>query len=107
MPIMSAMPRDAQPAPTVKRKEEVMRKRPLSLIGLAPAALLVVGGLGGCTSYYKVTDPSTHKEYYTTEVRQDHGATKLRDGRTGSEVTIQNSEVKTITKEEFETGRVR
>jgi hypothetical protein len=82
-----------------------MRRSYLSFVGLALATLL--GGVGGCTNYYKVTDPSTRKDYYTTEVRQDHGATKLRDGRTGSQVTIQNSEVKSITKEEYETGRVR
>jgi hypothetical protein len=101
---MSAVLRTARTARTILRKDQAMRKRPLSLIGWAPAALLVVGG---CTSYYKVTDPATHKDYYTTEVRREHGATVLKDGRTGSEVMIQNSEIKTISKEEWETGRVR
>ena len=67
--------------------------------------VLIALGLGGCTTYYKVTDLTTQKQYYSTDVRQDHGATTLKDGRTGSQVTIQNSEVKTITQEEYETMR--
>jgi hypothetical protein len=79
-----------------------MRKVSISFFGLALAAMLA-----GCTSYYKVTDPTTHKDYFTTEVRQQDGATMLKDGKTGSKVTIQNSEVKSITREEYESGRVQ
>ena len=63
---------------------------------------------GGCTSYYKVIDPSTNKTYYTTELRRkDNGATTLKDARTGNMVTIQNSEVEPINKEEFESGKAQ
>lgn len=57
----------------------------------------------GCASYYyKVTDPHTGKEYYTQEINADSGsAVKLKDVRTGSEVTLQNSEVKELSKEEY------
>jgi uncharacterized protein YceK len=62
--------------------------------------------LGGCTSYYKVTDPTTGKSYYTTEVKQrSNGSATLKDARTGSTVNVQNSEVQTIKKEEFESGK--
>jgi len=61
--------------------------------------LLVVG----CASYYyKVTDPHSGKEYYTQEIKNDNsGAVKLKDVRTGSDVTLQNSEVKELSKEEY------
>src|SRR5580765_7252302 len=49
---------------------------------------LLVGGLlliaaGGCTTYYKVTDPATNNVYYSTDVKQD-GSTTLKDARTGN-----------------------
>jgi hypothetical protein len=60
----------------------------------------------GCATYYQVHDPTTGKDYYTTDLRQmDSGATTLKDARTGNEVSVQNSEVKKITKEEFEAGK--
>ena len=61
---------------------------------------------GGCTTYYKVTDPTTNKTYYTTELKQDHGTATLKDARTGNMVTIQNSEVSQVSKEQFESGKV-
>ncbi len=63
--------------------------------------LLVVG----CASYYKVMDPQTGKEYYTQELDNvKGGAVKLKDARSGSIVTIQNSEVKEITEDEYKAG---
>jgi hypothetical protein len=60
---------------------------------------------GGCASYYKVTDPTTSKAYYTQQVdRQGNGATTFKDARTGNIVTLQNTEVDPVTKEEFEQG---
>jgi hypothetical protein len=64
----------------------------------------VVGS--GCTSYYKVTDPTTGKSYYTTELKQKgNGSATLKDGRTGNTVNIQNSEISEVSKEEFDSGR--
>lgn len=61
----------------------------------------------GCTNYYKVTDPTTGREYYTTELTQgNHGSATLRDGRTGNKVTLQNSEIAKVTKEQYEAGRL-
>jgi hypothetical protein len=62
--------------------------------------------LGGCTSYYKVTDPTTGKAYYTTELTQKgNGSATLKDGRTGNTVNIQNSEISKISKDEYAAGR--
>jgi hypothetical protein len=73
----------------------------------AIAMLMLAGiGLGGCTNYYKVTDPTSGKTYYTTELKQNiNGVATLKDGRTGNKVTVQNSEIAKITKEEYDTGR--
>jgi hypothetical protein len=68
--------------------------------------LLASLGLSGCASYYKVTDPSTNKVYYTTDLkRNDGGSTTLKDERTGDMVTVQNSDVQKVNKEEFEAGK--
>src|SRR4051812_25201701 len=71
--------------------------------------LLVLGAIcavTGCTSYYRVHDPSTGKDYYTTDVKQERGgAASLKDSRTGRQVTVQNSETEKISEEEFNTGR--
>ena len=59
----------------------------------------------GCGSYYRVTDTQSGHLYYTEEVdTMKNGAVKLNDARTGSLVTIQNSEVKEISKKEFKEG---
>jgi hypothetical protein len=76
-------------------------KRTIAVLSLAVAMF----GLSGCTSYYKVHDPTTGKDYYTTSVKKKGGSTTLKDGRTGNTVTVQNSEVSKITKEQYETGR--
>ena len=59
----------------------------------------------GCTTYYKVNDPISGESYYTTEVKKrSSGAVYLNDQKSGKEVTIQNSEIEKITKEEFNVG---
>ena len=64
---------------------------------LAAGVLLV---LAGCTSYYRVTDPTTGKVYYTTELKQD-GATSFKDAVTGDSLTLQNVQVRKISEEQF------
>jgi hypothetical protein len=60
----------------------------------------------GCTNYYKVTDPSTGKVYYTTNLDQrGNGAATLTDARTGETVNIQNSEISKINEKQFEAGK--
>lgn len=60
----------------------------------------------GCTTYYRVTDPASGKSYYTTEVKEagKSGAVKVTDAKTGSKVTLQSSEVKEISEEEYKAG---
>jgi hypothetical protein len=77
-----------------------MGKRTWAAVGLA---LLCIGG---CTNYYKVTDPTTGKVYYTTQLQEKtSGAATLKDGRTGSQVNLQNSVIEKITKESYEAGK--
>lgn len=65
--------------------------------------ILVVFGLSACGGgYYKVVDPGTDKTYYTKKIHEEKGgAIKLEDANTGSAITLQNSEVTQINKEEF------
>ena len=70
------------------------------------AVVLAALCAGGCTQYYKVHDPTTGKNYYTTELKEKgNGTATLKDARTGNKVTIQNSEIDKLTKEEFEAGK--
>lgn len=64
---------------------------------------MVVGLLNGCTTYYKVTDLNSGKAFYTTSVKQnkDQGRVEFIDARTKSQVTLQSSEVATVTEEQF------
>jgi uncharacterized protein YceK len=73
---------------------------------------LMLGGLtmllAGCTTYYRVTDPVSGKAYYTTKVDDagKAGAVKIKDEKTGSTVTLQSSEVKEISEDEYKAGMV-
>jgi len=60
----------------------------------------------GCSSYYRVTDPGSGKTYYTNEVEDAGraGAVKFKDAKSGSKVTLQSSDVKEISEEEFDAG---
>jgi len=59
--------------------------------------------MAGCTTYYRVTDPASGKEYYTTNVKDKgrSGAVKITDDKTGSSVTLQSSEVREISEDEY------
>lgn len=73
-----------------------------TLMAIALAAICA----GGCTSYYKVTDPTTGKVYYTTQLQQKgSGSATLTDARTGNKVNLQNTEIAKVSKEEFEAGK--
>ena len=76
------------------------------MIRTMTAVCLLALSAAGCTKYYKVTDPTTGKTYFTTDLkRSSTGGVVLKDGRTGNTVNIQNSESNEITKEEFDAGR--
>jgi hypothetical protein len=66
-----------------------------------------IGGLlvlvTGCTHYYKVSDTAGTRFYYTTGIdTTDSGAIRIRDDKTGGDVTLQSSEVHEISQEEYE-----
>jgi hypothetical protein len=76
-----------------------MRNR-IFAVAAALFVLTIVSACGG--GYYRVKDPVSDKTYYTTKVDEEKGgAVKLKDANTGSTVTLQNSEVTKIKKEEF------
>ena len=67
---------------------------------------LVATALAGCASYYRVTDPASGREYYTTQVEKsrDGGMVTFRDDKTKSDVTLQSSEIKEIAKSDYDAG---
>jgi hypothetical protein len=74
---------------------------------IAFGILCGLGGLlAGCGGdYYRVNDTAGQKMYYTTKIDQTKtGAITFKDEKGGSKVTLQSSEVKTISREEFEAG---
>jgi len=75
-------------------------------MGATHANLWIVCGmiavLAGCGSYYRVNDPAGTREYYTTEIdKSKAGTITFKDEKSGSVVTLQSSEVKEISEEEF------
>jgi uncharacterized protein YdeI (BOF family) len=71
---------------------------------MALGILCVMAGLlAGCGgNYYRVNDPGGDRQYYTSEIEQTRtGAITFKDEKSGSVVTLQSSEVKEISKDEF------
>jgi hypothetical protein len=69
----------------------------------ASTALLgIVLVTAGCTTYYRVTDPSSGRMYYTDDVkRSPQGAVQFKDAKSGADVTLQASEVLPISSDDF------
>lgn len=63
----------------------------------------MAGLLAGCGGhYYKVNNPVGDRQYYTTEIEQSKAGTiTFKDKKSGSKVTLQSSEVKEISEDEF------
>jgi len=67
--------------------------------------LLLLLLASGCTTYYRVTDQSTRRAYYTTDIdRADSGAVRFYDEKSRASVTLQSSEIVEISKEAFNSG---
>jgi hypothetical protein len=64
--------------------------------GLMLLALVLV--TAGCTTYYRVTDPSSGKVFYTDEITRGSQNIRFKDAKSGSDVTLTTSEVKEIAK---------
>jgi len=80
-----------------------MRTSHITVLTICALALISAG----CSSpHYRVTDPASGKDYYTTKVQDagKAGAVKIKDDRTGSTVTLQSSEVKEISSDEYDAG---
>jgi hypothetical protein len=69
---------------------------------LAVAPVLVVAA--GCASYYKVTDTTSGKDYYTQEVSRQGSAVQFMDAKTGATTTLQNSQVLEINEDAYKAG---
>ena len=62
----------------------------------------MLAGIVSCTTYYRVSDPSGTKEYYTTDIdKTKAGGITFKDEKSGSVVTLTSSEVKEISEDEF------
>ncbi|HEU5283491.1 MAG TPA: hypothetical protein VFU53_06745 [Burkholderiales bacterium] len=70
-------------------------------------AVCAIAGLSACGTYYRVTDPASGREYYTSDVDRDDTTVTFEDARTGRDVTLQSSEVSKISKDDYRaaTGR--
>jgi len=67
--------------------------------------MLVLLFVAGCTTYYRVTNLATEKDYYTTEVKyKDSGAVDIVDARSGSKIILPSSKVEQITEDEYKRG---
>ena len=69
------------------------------------ACLLMLILAAGCTTYYRVTDQSSRRAYYTTGIdRTDSGAVRFYDEKSRANVTLQSSEIIEISRESFDSG---
>lgn len=62
--------------------------------------------LTGCGGYWQVVDPASKNVYYTEKVKKvkEGGAVEFTDAKTGKQVTLQNSEVMEVSKDQFREG---
>ncbi len=80
-------------------KRSFMNSKRFAVVAVVLCALLLIG-CGG--SYYKVRDTASGKVYYTTQIdRSSSGSVRFMDEAGGGKVTLQNSEITEINKEEF------
>jgi hypothetical protein len=84
---------------TDERKRNNVKR--VLLLALACAFILA-----GCTTYYTITDPATDKVHYTTEYDKDPGGATFTDSKTGAEMTIQNPEIKEVSRKTYSQGIV-
>jgi len=59
--------------------------------------------LAGCASYYKVSDPSSGRTFYTEKIDRPKGQTTImfKDTKSGAEITLPSSEVLEISSDEY------
>ncbi len=77
----------------------------LGRLARSGVCLLMLLFVAGCTTYYRVTDQSTRRAYFTTGIdRTDSGAVRFYDEKSRASVTLQSSEIVEISKEAFNSG---
>lgn len=72
----------------------------------SPAGVLLATSclmLSGCGTYYAVRDPGSGNTYYTRDLDRpgSTGTVRFKDGRTDNEITLQNSVVTEISRDEY------
>ena len=56
-----------------------------------------------CGRYYRVRDPHGNRVFYTRSIEnKKSGSVRFEDANTGTQITLTQSEVQKITKEEFQ-----
>jgi hypothetical protein len=75
-------------------------KTTIMALGILCGMAGLLAGCGG--NYYRVNDPAGDRQYYTSDIdKTKAGAITFKDEKSGSVVTLQSSEVKEISKDEF------
>jgi hypothetical protein len=86
------------PWPRGRSKGDTMSRKQTFLWMLCGLMLVTVG----CSSYYRISDPAGTKEYYTTDIDKSRsGSISFKDAKSGSTVTLQASDVKEISEDDF------
>jgi expansin (peptidoglycan-binding protein) len=85
-----------------KKKEDTVKTAHIAL-GMLCGIFAALAGCGG--DYYRINDPAGDRQYYTTDIDQTKtGAITFKDEKSGSVVTLQSSEVKQISEDEFKSA---
>jgi len=75
----------------------------IRLVSFVVSCLMLLA-ISGCGSYYKITDPTSKNVYYSKDYEKNKttGGLAFKDAKTGAIVTIQNSEIKEISRDAFD-----
>lgn len=71
-------------------------------VSLALALLIAALGVTGCSTYFRVTDTSNGKVYYTKDYAREPNNVRFKDANTGKEMTIPTADVRSISSEEYD-----
>jgi hypothetical protein len=69
---------------------------------LALALLIAALGAGGCSYYFRVTDTTNGRVYYTKDYAREPNNVRFKDAMTGKEMTLPVADVRSISSEEYE-----
>lgn len=71
-------------------------------VSLGLALLIAALGVAGCSTYFRVTDTSNGKVYYTKNYAREPNNVRFKDANTGKEMTIPTADVRSISSEEYD-----